>query len=155
MATKLVSGARDLLADLAVNSVKSVAEKVGGELRVDIDNVKVEKKEGGSIEDTTFINGVILDKEVVHQAMPKKVKNAKIALLDGALEVEKTEFDAKINITQVEQMQAFLEEEQNILRNMVEKIRLTGANVVITQKGIDDLAQHFLAKKRHICMQKS
>ncbi|WEU41102.1 MAG: TCP-1/cpn60 chaperonin family protein [Candidatus Odinarchaeum yellowstonii] len=146
MATKVVSGAKDFLADLAVKAVKSVVEKVGDELRVDIDNVKVEKKEGGSVEDTLLINGVILDKEVVHHAMPKKVKNAKIALLDGALEVEKTEFDAKINITQVEQMQAFLEEEQNILRNMVEKIKATGANVVITQKGIDDLAQHFLAK---------
>ncbi|MEM2109039.1 MAG: thermosome subunit beta [Candidatus Odinarchaeota archaeon] len=146
MGTKLVSGAKDLLADLAVKAVKAVAEKIGGELRVDIDNVKVDKKEGGSIEDTTLVNGVILDKEVVHQAMPKKVKNAKIALLDGALEVEKTEFDAKINITKVEQMQAFLEEEQNILKNMVEKIKSAGANVVITQKGIDDLAQHYLAK---------
>lgn len=146
MATKVVSGAREFLADLAVKAVKSVAEKVGDELRVDIDNVKVEKKEGGSVEDTLLINGVLLDKEVVHHAMPKKVKNAKIALLDGALEVEKTEFDAKINITQVEQMQAFLEEEQNILKNMVEKIKATGANVVITQKGIDDLAQHYLAK---------
>ncbi len=146
MATKVVSGAREFLADLAVKAVRSVAEKVGDELRVDIDNVKVEKKEGGSVEDTLLINGVLLDKEVVHHAMPKKVKNAKIALLDGALEVEKTEFDAKINITQVEQMQAFLEEEQNILKNMVEKIKATGANVVITQKGIDDLAQHYLAK---------
>ncbi len=146
MATKVVSGAREFLADLAVKAVKSVVEKVGDELRVDIDNVKVEKKEGGSIEDTLLINGVLLDKEVVHHAMPKKVKNAKIALLDGALEVEKTEFDAKINITQVEQMQAFLEEEQNILKNMVEKIKAAGANVVITQKGIDDLAQHYLAK---------
>ena len=146
MGTKLVSGSKDYLADIAVKAVKAVAETLDNELRVDIDQVKVEKKQGESLEDTEFVNGVILDKEVVHQAMPKKVNNPKIALLDGALEVEKTEFDAKINITKVEQMQAFLDEEQNILKGMVDKIKETGANVVITQKGIDDLAQHYLAK---------
>jgi thermosome len=146
MSTKIVAGSRDYLADLSVKAVKTIAEKVDDEIRVDIENIKVEKKQGESVEDTKYINGIVLDKEVVHQAMPKIVKNAKIALLDGALEVEKTEFDAKINITQVDQMQAFLEEEQKILKNMVEKIKVTNAKVVITQKGIDDLAQHYLAK---------
>ncbi|MHA1835325.1 MAG: thermosome subunit beta [Candidatus Odinarchaeia archaeon] len=146
MSTKIVAGSRAYLAELAVKAVKAIAEKVDSEIRADIDNIKVEKKQGESLEDTMYINGVILDKEVVHQGMPKRVKNAKIALIDGALEVEKTELDAKINITQVEQMQAFLQEEQNMLREMVEKIKATGATVVICQKGIDDLAQHYLAK---------
>ncbi|MHA1409428.1 MAG: thermosome subunit beta [Candidatus Odinarchaeia archaeon] len=146
MNTKIIAGSRDYLADLAVKAVKAIAEKINDEIRVDIDNIKVETKQGESIEDTLYINGIVLDKEVVHQGMPKLVKNAKIALLDGALEVEKTEFDAKINITQVDQMQAFMEEEQKMIKDMIEKIKSTGANVVITQKGIDDLAQHYLAK---------
>ena len=146
MHSKVVAGSRDYLADLVVKAVKSVAEKVDGQWKVDIDDVKVEKKQGGSLEDTKLINGIVLDKEVVHPGMPKRVTNAKIALIDAPLEIEKTEFDAKIHINSPEQMKAFLDEEQRMLREMVEKIKEVGANVVLCQKGIDDVAQHFLAK---------
>ncbi|MHA1237661.1 MAG: thermosome subunit beta [Candidatus Odinarchaeia archaeon] len=146
MATKVISGSKEYLADLAVKAVRAITEEVDGKLKADIDNIKVEKKQGESLEDTQFINGIVLDKEVVHPGMPKIVKNAKIALLNCPLEVEKTEFDAKINITRVEQMQAFIEEEQKILKDMVDKLVSIGANVVLTQKGIDEVAQHFLAK---------
>ncbi|MEX2701923.1 MAG: thermosome subunit beta [Candidatus Baldrarchaeota archaeon] len=146
MHSKVVAGSRDYLSDLVVKAVKSVAEKVDGQWKVDIDDVKVEKKQGGSLEDTKLINGVVLDKEVVHPGMPKRVINAKIALIDAPLEIEKTEFDAKIHINSPEQMKAFLDEEQRMLREMVEKIKEVGANVVLCQKGIDDVAQHFLAK---------
>ncbi len=134
------------LAKLAIQAVKQVAEKVGDTIRIDHDFVKLEKKEGGSIEDTEFINGVLIDKEVAHPGMPKIVNNAKIALLDVALEIEKTEVDARIEITSPEQMQAFLAQEEKMLKEMVDKIAKSGANVLITQKGIDDVAQHFLAK---------
>ena len=146
MHSKVVAGSRDYLSDLVVKAVKSVAEKVDGQWKVDIDDVKVEKKQGGSLEDTQLINGIVLDKEVVHPGMPKRVTNAKIALIDAPLEIEKTEFDAKIHINSPEQMKAFLDEEQRMLREMVEKIKEVGANVVLCQKGIDDVAQHFLAK---------
>ncbi|MEM2915045.1 MAG: thermosome subunit beta [Candidatus Bathyarchaeia archaeon] len=147
MITKLISENREALADIAVDAVLHVAQKVGDGYRVDLDDIMVEKKPGESITETKLIKGIVLDKEVVHPGMPKRVENAKIALLDCALEVEKTEFDAKINIESPEQMEAFLHEEENMLRNMVEKIAATGANVVICQKGIDDMAQHFLARK--------
>lgn len=147
MSTKVISGSRDHLADLAVKAVRSVADRIGDDYKADIENIKVEKIQGESLEDTAYINGIILDKEVVHPGMPKRVTDAKIALLDTPLEVEKTEFDAKINITKVEQMQAFLDEEQNILKERVDKIKGSGANVVLGQKGIDDLVQHFLAKE--------
>lgn len=146
MATKMVSGNKDFLADLAVDAVLQVARKVNGNLKVDIDDVKVEKKPGASIMDTTLVRGIVLDKEVVHPGMPKIVKNAKIAILDCPIEIEKTEFDAKINIETPEQMKAFLDEENKMLKDMVDKIASTGANVLICQKGIDDIAQHFLAK---------
>ena len=146
MHSKVVSGSRDYLANLVVNAVKSIAEKVDGQWKADIDDVKVEKKQGGSIEDTKLINGIVLDKEVVHPGMPRRVTTAKIALIDAPLEIEKTEFDAKIHINSPEQMKAFLDEEQRMLREMVEKIKEVGANVVLCQKGIDDVAQHFLAK---------
>jgi thermosome len=147
MASKLVAENREQLADIAVDAVLHVAEKVGDEYRADLDDILVEKKPGESVTDTKLIKGIVLDKEVVHPGMPKRVEKAKTVLLDTALEVEKTEFDAKINIETPEQMEAFLQEEENMLRNMVEKIAKTGANVLICQKGIDDMIQHFLARK--------
>jgi len=146
MCSKMVVGSRERLADIAVRAVRKVAERVNDEWKVDLDNIKVEKKEGESLEDTVFIEGVVLDKEVVHPGMPRRVENARIALLACSLEIEKTEFDAKINITSPEQMKSFLDEEQRMIEDMVSRIVRTGANVVLCQKGIDDLAQHFLAK---------
>jgi thermosome len=146
MATKLVSTESEYLAGLVVDAILSVVEEQDGKLKVDIDNVKVEKKAGGSLTDTKLIKGIALDKEVVHSGMPKRVANAKIALLNCPLEIEKTEFDAKININNPEQIKMFLEEENRMLKAMVDKIASTGANVVICQKGIDDIAQHYLAK---------
>ena len=147
MASKLVAENRDMLADIAVDAVLYVAQKVGEEYRADLDDIMVEKKPGESITDTKLIKGLVLDKEVVHPGMPKRVEKARIALLDTALEVEKTEFDAKINIETPDQMEAFLHEEENMLREMVDKVAATEANVVVCQKGIDDMVQHFLAKK--------
>jgi thermosome len=147
MASKLVSEHREYLADLAVKSVLQVAEKEAGKYKADIDDIKVEKKPGKSVSDTKLIKGLVLDKEVVHSGMPKRVENAKIALLDSALEIEKTEFDAKINIESPEQMDAFLKQEETMLREMVNKITATGANVVLCQKGLDDMIQHFLSRK--------
>ncbi|WP_042699803.1 thermosome subunit beta [Thermococcus sp. PK] len=137
---------REYLAKLAVDAVKLVAEEVDGKYVVDIDNIKLEKKEGGSVRDTQLIKGVVIDKERVHPGMPKKVENAKIALINEALEVKETETDAEIRITSPEQLQAFLEQEEKMIKEMVDKIIATGANVVFCQKGIDDLAQHYLAK---------
>ncbi len=135
------------LTKLVIKAVKQVMEKsASGKNVVDHDLIKIEKKEGGSIADTSLISGVLVDKEVAHPGMPKSVKNAKILLLDAALEIEKTEVEAKIEITSPEQMQAFLQQEENMLKDMVEKIKASKANVVFTQKGIDDMAQHFLAK---------
>jgi thermosome len=147
MASKLVSENREQLAEITVDAILYVAEKVGDEYRVDLDDVMVEKKPGESMTDTNLIEGIVLDKEVVHAGMPKRVEEAKIALIDTALEVEKTEFDAKINIETPEQMEAFLHEEENMLREMVDKITSKGATVVLCQKGIDDMVQHFLARK--------
>jgi thermosome len=135
------------LAELVVEAVTTVAEKRDGKIIVDRDNIKREKKHGGNAEDTTLVRGIVIDKEVVHPAMPKKIENAKIALLDVALEIKETETDAEIRITSPEQMQAFIEQEHKMLKDMVDKIVKTGANVVICQKGIDDIAQHYLAKK--------
>ena len=147
MASKIVSENKEHLADIAVEAVLHVARKVGDEYRVDLDDIMVEKKPGESITETKLIKGIVLDKEVVHSGMPKRVENAKIALLNCPLEVEKTEFDAKINIESPEEMEAFLKEEENMLRSMAEKVAEAGANVLICQKGIDDMAQHFLARK--------
>ena len=146
MQTKLVSRESDQIAELVVSACLQVSEKSDSLSKVDIDDIKVEKKAGGSLHDTKLIKGIVLDKEVVHGGMPKKVEKAKIALLNSALEIEKTEFDAKINISSPDQMNLFLEEENKMLKNMVGKITATGANVVICQKGIDDIAQHYLAK---------
>jgi thermosome len=146
MISKSAGGHRELLADIAVRAVKLVAEKQDGGWTVDDDNIQVTKKQGGSIADTQLVEGIIVDKERVHPGMPTEVRNAKIALIDAALEVKKTEFDAKIEITDPSQLQAFLAEEEGMLKKMVETIKTAGANVVFCQKGIDDLAQHYLAK---------
>jgi len=147
MASKLVAENREYLAEIAASAVLQVAEKSAEGYKVDIDDIKVEKKAGEALTDTKLINGIVLDKEVVHPGMPKRVEEAKIVLLNTALEIEKTEFDAKINIESPEQMDAFLKQEESMLREMVEKLISKGANVVLCQKGIDDLAQHFLARK--------
>ncbi|NPB01761.1 MAG: thermosome subunit [Methanopyri archaeon] len=147
MTGKGVETARDYLAELVVKAVKQVAEEEDGEIVIDTDNIKIEKKEGGSLEDTELIYGIVIDKEKVHPAMPRKVEDAKIALLNCPIEVKETETDAEIRITDPEQLQAFIEEEERMIREMVDKIAETGANVVFCQKGIDDLAQHYLAKK--------
>ncbi|MGB8153796.1 MAG: thermosome subunit beta [Nitrososphaeraceae archaeon] len=146
MQTKLVSKESNELAELVVNAAIQVSEKFDSKYKVDIEDVKVEKKAGGSLRDTKLIKGIVLDKEVVHGGMPKRVEKAKIALINSALEIEKTEFDAKINISSPDQMKMFLEEENKMLMTMVDKINKSGANVVICQKGIDDIAQHYMAK---------
>ncbi len=147
MASKLISNESVVLADLLVDALLQIAEKTEeGEYKVDIDNVKVEKKTGGSLEDTALVRGVILDKEVVHSGMPRRVENAKIALVNSPLEIEKTEFEAKINIENPEQIKMFLDEEARMLKEMVEKISNSGANVLVCQKGIDDVAQAYLAR---------
>ena len=135
------------LADITVKAVRAVAEKKGKSYVVDIDNIKIEKKVGGSLGDTTLIEGIILDKEKVHPRMPSSIKSAKIALIDSALEIKKTEVDAKIQITDPGQLQKFLDEEEKTLKKKVDLIKKSGANVVICQKGIDDLVQHYLAKE--------
>ncbi|MDG7038870.1 MAG: TCP-1/cpn60 chaperonin family protein [Nitrososphaerota archaeon] len=145
--TKMVTKDSNYLIPLVVDAVSKVVDKVNGSYKVDIDNVKVEKKPGGSVVDTQLISGVVVDKEVVHAGMPRKVVNAKIALLNAPLEIEKTEFDEKINITDPTQMKGFLDEEAKILKEMVTKIKAIGATVVLCQKGIDDVAQHYLAKE--------
>jgi thermosome len=137
----------DHVSNLSIDAVLQIAEKTDQGFKADVDDIKLEKKTGQSTNDTTLIRGIVLDKEVVHSGMPKRVENAKIALLNCPLEVEKTEFDAKINITEPEQMKAFLDEEEKMLKDMVEKVAKAGANVLICQKGIDDIAQYFLAKK--------
>ena len=147
MGSKAVGTAREHLAEIAIEAVKQIAEKRGEKWVADIDNIQIIKKEGKSLHDTELVKGVILDKEVVHAGMPKRIENAKIALLNCPLEVEKTEFSAEIRIRDPLQMKAFLDKETEMLKKMVEKIKGAGANVVICQKGIDDMAQHFLAKE--------
>ena len=146
MQTKLVSRDSDELSEVVVNAALQVSEANESAYIIDIDDVKVEKKTGGSLRDTKLIKGIVLDKEVVHGGMPKRVEKAMIALINSALEIEKTEFDAKININSPDQMKMFLDEENKMLKNMVDKIISSGANVAICQKGIDDVAQHYLAK---------
>ncbi|TMA05581.1 MAG: thermosome subunit [Methanobacteriota archaeon] len=147
MSSKSASGHKELLADIAVKAVTTVAEqRADGSYFVDDDNIQIVKKQGGSIADTQLVDGIIVDKERVHPGMPSEVKDAKIALVDAALEVKKTEIDAKIEITDPTQLQAFLNEEEAMLKRMVEIVRKSGANVIFCQKGIDDLAQHYLAK---------
>ncbi|MEM1667957.1 MAG: thermosome subunit beta [Thermofilaceae archaeon] len=146
MRGKAVAAFRDYLAEIAVKAVKQIAEKRDEKIVADIDHIQLIKKKGGSFLDTQLVYGVIIDKEVVHPDMPKRIEKARIALIDAPLEVEKTEIDAEIRINSPEQMKMFLDEEARLLRDMVEKIKAAGANVVICQKGIDDLAQYYLAK---------
>jgi thermosome len=146
MQTKLVKKESEHLAELIVKAVISVAEKDTNTFTVDEDDVKVEKKAGGSMKDSMIVEGIVLDKEVVHGGMPKKIADAKIALINTALEIDKTEFDAKINISNPQQMKTFLDEENRMIKNMVDKVIGSGANVLLCQKGIDDMAQHYLAR---------
>ena len=146
MQTKLVRRDSDKLADMVVKAVLAVAEKSGSNYTVDIDDIKVEKKSGGSISDSSILEGIVLDKEVVHSGMPKKVTDAKIALINTALEISKTETDAKINISNPQQLKSFLDEENKMLKNIVDKVVGSGASAVFCQKGIDDMAQHYLSK---------
>jgi thermosome len=147
LGSKLVAEHKEYLADLVVKAMLTVAEKSGNSYKADVDDVLVEKKTGDSLKDTSLINGIVIDKEIVHSGMPKRIEKAKIALLDVSLENEKTEYDAKLNIESPEQIQAFLSQEDEMLRALTNKIVAAGANFVICQKGIDDLVQHFLARK--------
>jgi len=146
MESKLISEDSEPLSKIVVDSIMSITETRDNKSSIDLDNLKVEKKAGGSIQDTALIKGIVLDKEVVHSGMPTKIQQAKIALLNTAMEVEKTEMSAEIRINDPTQMQMFLEEENRMIKTMVDKIHSIGANVVICQKGIDDMAQHFLSK---------
>jgi thermosome len=148
MYSKLVSEDSPVLSKIVVDATQMIAElnEKTKTLKVDLDNIKVEKKAGGSMQDTSLIKGIVLDKEVVHSGMPKRIEKAKIALINSPLEIEKTEMSAEIRINDPQQMQMFLEEENNMLRAMVEKVKSSGATVLLCQKGIDDLAQHYLAK---------
>ena len=147
MASKMVSSDSAALGALVVDALLQIVEKTAeGKFRVDLDDLKVEKKVGGSLRGTSLIRGIILDKEVVHSGMPKRIEKAKIALVSSALEIKKTEFDAKINISKPAQIQQFMDEETRMLKSMVDKVSESGANVLICQKGIDDIAQHYLAK---------
>ncbi len=148
MNSKQVNAMKDFFSDLVVDAVKTIAEKgADKKWHVDLNNIQTVKKTGTSMGDTQLVKGLIIDKEPVHSAMPKVIKNAKVALIDAAFEVKKTEIDAKIQITDPSKLNDFLMEEENMLRRMVEKVKSVGANVVFCQKGIDDLAQHFLAKE--------
>ena len=156
MQSKLVSNDSAELGEIVVTALLQVADKSDeGKYKVDIDNVKVEKKPGGSTSDTRLIKGIVLDKEVVHPGMPKRIEDAKIALINSPLEIEKTEFSAEIRINDPSQMKRFLEEENSMLSAMVDKISASGANVVICQKGIDDIAQHYLSKKKILAVRRA
>jgi thermosome len=146
MNSKSVVGSKDHFAKIAVDAVLQIAEEKNGGVKADIEMIEVIKKQGKSLTETELVNGMVIDKEVVHASMPRKVENAKIALVNAAIEVEKTEFDAEIKIDSPDQIKAFLDEEERMLTNMVDKIVATGANVLVCQKGIDDVAQHYLAK---------
>jgi thermosome len=146
MRGKVIGISRDHFSDIAIDAVMQVAEERGGKMTADVDDIQIVKKPGKSLLDTELIQGIIVDKEIVHPDMPKRVDEAKIALLDAALEIEKTEMDAEIRIRNPLQMKAFLEEESAMLKDMVDKVASTKANVVLCQRGIDDMAQHFLAR---------
>ena len=146
MQSKLISEDSTLLSKIVVDAILSIATKKGDAYSVDLENIKVEKKSGASIDDTQIIKGIVLDKEIVHSGMPTKIEHAKIALLNSALEIEKTELSAEIRITDPTQMQMFLEEENRMLKSMVDKLHDVGVNVLICQKVIDDISQHYLAK---------
>src|SRR5438270_5590358 len=156
MYSKLVSEDSPILGQIAVDATRQVEVKVDdGTLSVDLDNIKVEKKAGGSIHDTKLIKGMILDKEVVHTSMPKRIEKAKIALINSALDIEKTEMSAEIRINDPHQMQKFLDEENKMLKSMVDKIKTAGANVVICEKGIDDMVQHYLSSSAILAVRRA
>jgi thermosome len=155
MGSKIVAEYKEYLADITVKAMLAVAEKADGGMKADVDDVKVEKKTGESLAETALISGIVLDKEIVHSGMPKRVEKAKIALLDASMENEKPEVDAKINIENPAQIEAFLKEEEVMLKGMVDKVLASGANVVICQKGIDDMAQHFMARKGVIAIRRA
>ena len=146
MESKLISEDNDSLSKIVVDACLRITQTENEKSFVDLDSIKVEKKAGGSIQDTALITGIVLDKEIVHSGMPTKIENAKIAIINAALEIEKTETNAEIRINDPTQMEMFLEEENRMLKGMVDKLHAVGTNVVICQKGIDDMAQHFLAK---------
>ncbi len=147
LSSKSASGNKEKLSEISYEAIKNIAEKSEGKYTVDFDNLQIVKKKGGDIDDTELIYGIIVDKEKVHPGMPDFVKDAKVALLNAALEIKKPEFDTNIRIDDPAMIQKFLSQEEEILRDMVKNIKKTGANVLITQKGIDDLAQHYLAKE--------
>ncbi|HDI07270.1 MAG TPA: thermosome subunit [Candidatus Bathyarchaeota archaeon] len=147
MSSKAVGAAKEHLAEIAIDAVKQIVEIRGGKRIADIDNIQIIKKEGKSLFDSQLVKGIIIDKEIVHPGMPKRAENAKIALLDCPLEIEKTEFNAEIRIRDPTQMKAFLDQETEMMKEMVNKIKASGANVVFCQKGIDDMVQHFMAKQ--------
>lgn len=147
MASKLVSQHSEYLSNISVDAVLQIAEPEDGGYTVDLDMIKIEKKPGASMTDTRLVSGLIIDKEVVHDGMPKQVKEAKIGLLNAAMEIEKTEFDAKISIETPDEMQAYLDQEEQMLRDMVKKVKDVGITVLFCQKGIDDMVQHFLARE--------
>ncbi len=147
MTGKNAEAAKDFLAKIAVDAVIAVSETENNKVVIDLDNIKLEKKHGASTDNTELVRGLVIDKERVHTGMPTKVKEAKIALINAALEIKETETDAAIRITEPSQMQAFVDQEEKTLRNMVDKVVASGANTLFCQKGLDDLAQHFLAKK--------
>ena len=155
MGSKAVGPTREHFAQIVIEAIKLISEKRGDRSVADVDNIQIVKKEGKSLRDTKLVKGIILDKEVVHEGMPKRVRNAKIALVDTALEVKKTEFNATIRIQDPSKMKAFLDQETNMLREMVAKLASKGANVVVCQKGIDDMAQHFLAKKGMLAIRRA
>ncbi len=147
---------RDFLSEIVIKAVKAIAETGHGEKRVvDTDNINVEKKVGGRIEETELVQGMAIDKEMVHPGMPGKVEDAKIALINAALEVKKTETSAEVKITSSDQLKGFLDEEERTMRLMVERIKESGANVVICQKGIDDVVQHYLAKEGIVAVRRA
>ncbi len=154
MQSKLISDDSDTLSGMVVEAVLKVASKEGDGYVVDLDNVKVEKKAGGSLQNSKLVEGIVLDKEIVHSGMPTKISGARIALLNAALEIEKTEMSSEIRITDPAQMQLYLEEESRMLKGMVEKLKEAGANVLICQKGIDDIAQHYLAKNEMLAVRR-
>jgi thermosome len=147
MGSKAVGGAKERFAEIAIEAVKQIAQKHGDKMIADIDNIQLVKKTGKSLIETQLVRGIIIDKEIVHPGMPRKKENAKIALLDMALEIEKTEISAEIHIRQPNQMKAFLDQEDSTLKEMVTKIKASGANIVFCQKGLDDMVQHYLSQQ--------
>ena len=154
MQTKLVSIEATDLAKLVVDATLKIVEEKNNSFKVNLDNIKIEKKTGGSISDSELVNGIILDKEIVHSGMPRRIENARIALINDALEIKKTEFEAKLNISNPNQIKSFMEEENQMLKDMVNKIKSTGANVVLCQKGIDDIIQHYLSKEEILAVRR-